>query len=77
MWTGPDLIFGAVLAAIAWTYVGFYLVILLSSVEKIPSDYYDAARIDGAGRVRIFFSIIIPLIWDVLVVAVVLWIIIQ
>jgi len=75
-WTGPDLVFGAVLVALVWTYVGFYMVILISGVEKIPPDYFDAARIAGAGKVQIFFQITIPLIWDVLVIAVVLWIII-
>lgn len=74
-WTGPDLVFWAVMVALVWTYVGFYMVILLSGTEKIPADYYDVARIAGANRVQIFFRVIIPLIWDVLVIAVVLWII--
>jgi ABC-type sugar transport system permease subunit len=75
VWTGPDLIFGSVLVALVWTYIGFYLVILLSAVEKIPTDYYDAARIDGAGRIQTFFTVTIPLVWDVLVITVVLWVI--
>lgn len=76
-WTGPQLIFWSVLIALIWTYVGFFMVILLSGVDKIPSDFYDAARIDGASRLQIFLKIIVPLIWDVLVIAVVLWIIIS
>lgn len=76
-WTGPDLVFGSVLAALSWTYVGFYMVILMSGVDKIPLDYFDVARIAGANRVQIFFRVIIPLIWDVLVIAIVLWIIIS
>ncbi|MBN2551237.1 MAG: sugar ABC transporter permease [Spirochaetales bacterium] len=74
-WTGPDLVFWAVLVALVWTYVGFYMVILLSGTEKIPPDYYDVARIAGANRVQIFLQVTIPLIWDVLIIAVVLWII--
>jgi len=74
-WTGPDLVFWAVMVALVWTYAGFYMVILLSGTEKIPADYYDVARIAGANRIQIFFRVIIPLIWDVLVIAVVLWII--
>lgn len=74
-WTGPDLIFQSVLVALVWTYVGFFLVILLSGVEKIPEDYYDVARIEGASSFQIFFKVILPLIWDVLSIAVVLWII--
>lgn len=74
-WTGPDIIFWSVLAALIWTYVGFYLIVLLSGAEKIPRDYYDVAEIDGATRFQMFFKVTIPLIWDVLVIAVVLWII--
>jgi ABC-type sugar transport system permease subunit len=74
-WTGPDLVFWSVLVALVWTYVGFYMVILLSGTEKIPPDYYDVARIAGANRVQIFLRVTIPLIWDVLIIAVVLWII--
>ncbi len=74
-WTGPDLIFWSVLVSLVWTYVGFFLVIFSSGVDKIPEDYYDAAKIAGASRVQVFFNIIIPLTWDVLMVSVVLWII--
>lgn len=76
-WTGPDLVFWSVLAALVWTYVGFYMVMLMSGVDKIPPDFYDAARIAGASRPQIFFRIVIPMIWDVLVIAIVLWIIIS
>jgi ABC-type sugar transport system permease subunit len=75
VWTGPDLIFGAVLVSLVWTYIGFYLVIMLSAVERIPIDYYDAARLDGAGKIQIFFTVTIPLVWDVLVINAVLWVI--
>ncbi len=74
-WTGPDLIFGSVLVALVWTYVGFFLIIISSGADKIPEDYYDAARIAGANRLQMFFRVTIPLTWDVLMVSVVLWII--
>lgn len=76
-WTGPNLVFWSIMVALVWTYVGFYMVMLLSGVDKIPPDFYDAARIAGASRAQIFFRIVIPLIWDVLVIAIVLWIIIS
>jgi ABC-type sugar transport system permease subunit len=74
-WTGPDLIFWSVLVSLVWTYVGFFLVIFSSGADKIPEDYYDAAKIAGANRLQMFFHVTIPLTWDVLMVAVVLWII--
>lgn len=75
IWMGPDLVFWSVLIALIWTYVGFYMVILLSGVEKIPADLYEVARIEGSNRLQIFFKVTIPLIWDIVVVCVVLWII--
>jgi ABC-type sugar transport system permease subunit len=74
-WTGPDLVFWSVLIALIWTYVGFYMILLLSGAEKIPKSLYDVGKIEGANRFQMFFKVTIPLIWDVLVVAVVLWII--
>jgi len=47
---------------IIWGFVGFYMVLFVAAIKGIPSDYYDAARMDGAGRLRIAWSITIPLI---------------
>ena len=72
-WTGPDYIFWAMLVMIIWTYVGFYLVILLSGVTKIPFELYEVAKIEGANTSQMFFKITLPLLWDILTVAVVYW----
>ncbi|MHB0854138.1 MAG: carbohydrate ABC transporter permease [Rectinema subterraneum] len=45
-----------------WRWVGFNMVILLAGLKAIPSDYYEAASIDGAGSIRQFFSITLPLL---------------
>jgi len=75
VWTGPDLIFWSVLVALIWTYVGFYLIILLSAADKIPQSMYEGGLVEGANRFQMFFEVTIPLIWDVLVIAIVLWVI--
>ena len=49
---------------IVWGFVGFYMVLFVAAIKGIPSEYYDAARMDGAGRFRIAWSITIPLIRD-------------
>ena len=49
---------------IIWGFVGFYMVLFVAAIKGIPSEFYDAARIDGAGRFRIAWSITIPLIRD-------------
>jgi cellobiose transport system permease protein len=41
-----------------WT--GYNALIFLAAMQTIPRDYYEAAAIDGAGRIRSFFSITIP-----------------
>jgi N-acetylglucosamine transport system permease protein len=49
---------------IIWGFVGFYMVLFVAAIKGIPAEFYDAARIDGAGRFRIAWSITIPLIRD-------------
>ena len=55
-----------------WASVGFAFLLLLGSMEQIPVATYEAARIDGAGPIRTFFSITLPLIRPVLAVTTVL-----
>ena len=45
-----------------WRSVPFATVILLAAMQGIPSDVYEAAKLDGAGEVRQFVSITVPLI---------------
>lgn len=73
VWLGPDLLIPSLTIAIIWSYVGYYMVILLAGIDKIPPTYYEAAIIDGASEWQSFFRITLPMIWDVLVVAIILW----
>lgn len=45
-----------------WQSVPFATVILLAAMQGVPEDLYEAAKIDGAGEIRRFFSITLPLI---------------
>ncbi|MCV7200169.1 carbohydrate ABC transporter permease [Mycobacterium angelicum] len=45
-----------------WRSVPFATVVLLAAMQGIPETVYEAARIDGAGEIRQFFSITVPLI---------------
>ncbi|MGZ0711890.1 carbohydrate ABC transporter permease (plasmid) [Coraliomargarita sp. W4R53] len=51
-----------------WVGVGFAFLLILGSMETVPTSVYEAAKIDGAGRVRQFRSLTLPLIRPVLVV---------
>src|SRR5699024_1797342 len=72
-WTGSGLILMSSVTAIVWYSVGSYEVILLSGVDKIPNTLFEAARIEGASTFQIFKNVTLPLIWDVLSIAVILW----
>ncbi|WP_166852941.1 ABC transporter permease subunit, partial [Isoptericola sp. BMS4] len=45
-------------------FVGFYMLLFIAAIKSVPSETYEAARIDGAGRVRMSWSITLPLIRD-------------
>jgi alpha-glucoside transport system permease protein len=51
-----------------WIQTGFAMVILSAALRGIPEETLEAARIDGAGDIRIFFDIMIPQIWGTIVV---------
>jgi ABC-type sugar transport system permease subunit len=51
-----------------WGGVGFAFLLLLGGMEQIPLSVYEAARIDGASRLRQFFSITLPLVRPVLAI---------
>lgn len=43
-----------------WQMLGFYMIYYLSGLQTIPSEVYEAAQIDGAGRVQTFFYVTVP-----------------
>ena len=73
IWTSADHIFWAVLVPIIWINVGFQLVLLMAGVDKIPHELFEAAILDGASQFQVFIRVTIPMIWDVITVAFVLW----
>lgn len=62
-WLGdPKLALGSVLVISVWFFMGYYMTIFLAGLQDIPRHYYDAARIDGAGRAQTFLHITWPLL---------------
>ncbi|WP_435531446.1 carbohydrate ABC transporter permease [Ruania halotolerans] len=49
---------------IVWGFVGFYMLLFIAAIKGIPAETFEAARIDGAGRARMSWSITLPLIRD-------------
>ena len=72
-WLGdPTLALGAVIVAICWQYIPFYMVIFIAALAGIPREIMDAAHIDGASKVQSFFLITIPLLSNTIKMASVL-----
>ena len=60
-WLGNGtLAFWALMFIVSWQYIPFHSLIYQGAVRQIPESMYEAAEIDGAGRVRRFFSITLP-----------------
>ncbi|ASK67128.1 ABC transporter [Brachybacterium avium] len=60
-WLGDStLVWVVLLSIIAWQFIPFHTLIYQGAVRQIPQTMYEAAQIDGAGRVRQFFSITLP-----------------
>jgi raffinose/stachyose/melibiose transport system permease protein len=60
-WLGdPKLAIGVLIFVVSWQYVPFHSLIYQGAVRQIPTSMYEAAQIDGAGRMRQFFSITLP-----------------
>jgi raffinose/stachyose/melibiose transport system permease protein len=60
-WLGRgNLAFGVIIFVVSWQFIPFHSLIYQGGVRQIPISMYEAAQIDGAGRVRRFFSITLP-----------------
>ena len=56
----PDAIKPAIAMIVFWRFVGFNVVLYLAALQTIPKDLYEAATMDGAGRLQQFFFITLP-----------------
>ena len=60
-WLGRDVLaLGTVIFVVSWQFIPFHSLIYQGGVRQIPGTLFEAAEIDGAGRVRQFFNITLP-----------------
>ena len=60
-WLGQaELAVGVVVFVVSWQFIPFHSLIYQGGVRQIPRSMYEAAELDGAGRVRQFFAITLP-----------------
>ena len=72
--TNPNYALGTLVLLTVWQF-GSSMIIFLAGLKQIPEEYYDAASVDGAGKVKQFFSITIPLLSPVILFTLVIQII--
>jgi multiple sugar transport system permease protein len=62
-WTGgsPESALGSAVLLVLWRFAGFMMLILLTGLQAIPLELYEAARVDGASRWQTFRQITLPL----------------
>ena len=72
-WMGNDAKFWSMLGAFIFGSVGYYMLIFISGIEGIPRDLYEAATLDGAGKVSQFFQITLPLLRGIIKTSVTFW----
>lgn len=64
LWLGDQsIVIYSLAGAMIWQAIGYYMVMYMASMSSIPVDLYECADLEGAGKVKQFFSITIPLIW--------------
>ena len=60
--TDPKIALYSVMIVGLWMSVGYNMIILLAGMQGISKSYYEAAQIDGAGPIQLFFKVTIPLL---------------
>lgn len=71
-WLGqPQTALPSVIVTSFWYSLGFYIVLLLAGIQSVPRTYYEAAAIDGATGWQSFRHVTIPLIWEILKLAII------
>jgi lactose/L-arabinose transport system permease protein len=72
-WLTADLpAITTIITALTWRWTGYNAIIILTGIQSIPDHLYEAAKIDGANNLRIFWSITLPLLRPVLLFTLVL-----
>ncbi|MGL4911118.1 MAG: carbohydrate ABC transporter permease [Romboutsia sp.] len=65
-WLGEkETVLWALTFTMVWQAAGYYMVMYISGINRIPQDLYEAATLDGAKPMKQFFVITLPLIWEV------------
>lgn len=67
-----SIVLYSVIVPQVWQYIGLFVVIFLAGIRSIPQEIIESAIVDGASDTHVFFSIIIPLLTEIIVICVIL-----
>jgi len=56
----PGIVLAAVIFALLWQFSGYAMVVYLAGLRAIPTEHFEAARVDGASSVRLYWRVVIP-----------------
>ncbi|WP_157250015.1 carbohydrate ABC transporter permease [Nonomuraea typhae] len=59
---GGGTVLGSIVNVAVWEWIGYNMIIYFAALQAIPGEVLEAARMDGAGRLRTAFSVKLPLI---------------
>lgn len=65
----PSTVLWSIANIVTWAYTGYNMLIIVAQLKSIPKELYEAARVDGAGPLRIATSLQLPLVRPALVLA--------
>lgn len=62
-WLGePGTAMGSIIAMSQWQSIGYTSILFVVAIQRIPKEFHEAAKVDGAGPVRRFFSVTVPMV---------------
>ena len=63
LWKGDDMVMISLIIAVVWQAIGYYMVMYMASMANVSESIYESASLEGAGKIKQFFSLTLPLVW--------------
>ena len=72
-WLGePGTAMGSIIAMSQWQSVGYTAILFVVGIQRIPKEFHEAAKVDGAGPIRRFFSVTVPMVREMTTLIIIL-----
>ena len=71
-WFSPDMALYTIILIDVWQWTPFMLLMFIAGIESLPKTPFEAARVDGAGPWLTFFSITLPMLRPIIVIALII-----